>query len=560
LVLLLAGVSALWQGCSPTYYKGAADREVYRILATEQARTLGVVRGFTIDPPEESPLERLRRVRPAAAPGREGALSVGELEPAKVPGGLPKREGAIPLTLRDGLSLAARHSREYQSQKEDLYLGALTLTLERFKWKPQLLGTLFAKATHEKTGGETPDETKIEGGSKFSVEQLLWLGGSASVQLATDLSRFATGLPRETAASALAVKVLQPLWKGAGWKIARENLTQAERDTAYGVRTFARFQKSFCVDVTSKYYRVLQQRDAVLNQWQNWDRIRQERERTEAMAKAGRLPELQVDQARQKELDAANDWVTALQGYQEQLDQFRVALSLPADASVDLDPAEIDRVRAAGLLGAPVSLERAMELGLGRRLDLLNAIDQVADAERKVDLARNGLAPEVNLELNASLATVRPRRPLSFSSRSGTYDAGITAELPLRRKEERNAYRQSLIAFERARRSADEVRDQVRLSVRQAWRNLQEAAESYRIQRASVALARRRVESASLLLQRGDATARDVLEAAAALVRAQNALTRTLIDHTLARLALLRDTELLSVDREGVWQEAIDVK
>ena len=38
-------------------------------------------------------------------------------------------------------------------------------------------------------------------------------------------------------------------------------------------------------------------------------------------------------------------------------------------------------------------------------------------------------------------------------------------------------------------------------------------------------------------------------------MNAQNALTRALIDHRLARLALWRDTELLRVDEHGVWQD-----
>ena len=98
------------------------------------------------------------------------------------------------------------------------------------------------------------------------------------------------------------------------------------------------------------------------------------------------------------------------------------------------------------------------------------------------------------------------------------------------------------------------------LSVRRAWRNLQEAAQTYQIQRRSVELARRRVRNADLMLERGTAIARDVLDARESLVNAENDLTRALIDHTLARLALWRDTELLEVGPDGVWREVRDVK
>jgi outer membrane protein TolC len=67
-----------------------------------------------------------------------------------------------------------------------------------------------------------------------------------------------------------------------------------------------------------------------------------------------------------------------------------------------------------------------------------------------------------------------------------------------------------------------------------------------------VVLAERRVESTRLSLEAGRAATRDLLEAQASLLAAQNAATQALIDYELARLALYRDLEVLRMESSGI--------
>ncbi len=536
----------------PEKFRGEADREVYQILSVQQARVLGTSMGFTVEPATGSALARFGA--PGAGGEAEKALSAADIAGLDKGQGLPPEEGLERLALRAALELAARHSRDYQSRKEDLYLTALTLTLERFRWKPQWSGTVAAAAT------DSPGSTSAGVSSDFSVTKLLDLGGQVTASLATDLFRFSTGDPRTTATSLLAFEYLQPLCRRSGRLVAREALTQAERDVVYGLRTFERFRRSFCVDVTSRYYRVLQQRDTVMNQWSNYKRIRQARLDAEKLEKEGEMAPLQVDQTRQDELRAQAAWVRAVRQFREQLDEFKVFLGLPAEARLELDPAEVTRLRDAGLREAGLAPDGAVAAAVEKRLDLLTAVDRVADAERAVEIAKNGLQPDVDLKLAASVPTKEPTQFLRFEPGRGTYSATLTAELPLRRVAERNTFRSALVGLERARRAAGQLREDVKLAVRQAWRTLDEAAASHRIERDSVALAQQRERASRELLRLGEATARDLLEANEALVNAQNSLTRTLVDHALARLALWRDTELLRVGEDGVWQEVNDGK
>ena len=134
--------------------------------------------------------------------------------------------------------------------------------------------------------------------------------------------------------------------------------------------------------------------------------------------------------------------------------------------------------------------------------------------------------------------------------------ASVVFDLPTERTTERNALKRATIAVLRARRAREGRRDAVLLEVRSAHRDLQQAVSSHRIQTEGVRLAQRRVESTELLLDQGRASIRDRLEAQNALVQAQNALARALVDHTEARLALERDTGVLAVDAQGGWTPA----
>jgi len=91
--------------------------------------------------------------------------------------------------------------------------------------------------------------------------------------------------------------------------------------------------------------------------------------------------------------------------------------------------------------------------------------------------------------------------------------------------------------------------------VRQAYRDLEEAAQRHRIQKNSLELAEKRVESTGLLLQAGESTTRDLLESQDALLDAQNNVTAALVSHVIAKLSFFRDIGILQVMPDGMWEQ-----
>ncbi len=127
-------------------------------------------------------------------------------------------------------------------------------------------------------------------------------------------------------------------------------------------------------------------------------------------------------------------------------------------------------------------------------------------------VAADALGEELNLIGSADFCYTEKTDYNRLQIHRRTYRFRIDGDLPLDRKVERNAYREALITLEQRQREYENAEDEVKFDVRQAYRDLQEAAERYRIQKNSLELAEKRVESTSLLLEAGRAITRDLLE------------------------------------------------
>ncbi len=532
--LLLYGLCAavifgMGGACSPEHYKAEADKEVYRIIDSKWRDSFGQKVNYTVSDVEPSPNDvQIERAVPES--------------------------GVI--NLAQAAAMATAHNRDYQLQKEELYLMALDLTLERHQYAMQWFGTFdpeYQRGPTSSSAAGDDNEERLSYNGESGFKQALADGAIISASIALDWARFLTGDPRASLGSVLTATITQPLLRGAGRKIAQESLTQADRNVLYQIRSFNRYRQEFVVSIVNDYYRVLQRRDAVTNAESNYKRRVESRQRLEMEADAGRTNRFEVDQAQQRELDALNSFVRARQTYQQELDKFKIRLALPTDANVELDQNELKALEEVGISQPDYTADAAIETALTQRLDLATSMDKIDDALRKVMVAADGLGPELDLVGSLEVGSTPPTDYGRLQFHRGTYSLGLGVDLPLDRKTERNAYRRTLIELEQQQRQYENDTDTVKLEVRQGYRDLEQAAESYRIQKNSLDLAQKRVESTTLLLQAGRLTTRDLLESQDALLEAQNNLTAALVDHAIAKLNFFRDIGILQVRPDGMW-------
>ncbi len=465
---------------------------------------------------------------------------------------MPSVSGVV--TLAQAVDLATKNNRDYKREKESLYLTALSLTDERHRYARQWFATIDADYLRENQQFDfTLDETGDEDAG-FDQTFLFEDGTIIASTVALDLARFLNGDPRMTLRSVLDVSATVPILGSGGGKIEWENLTQAERNVLYEIRNFNRFRKTFVVSIVSDYYGVLQDRDGVTNAENNYKMVLDSQKRLEMEAETGRKPWFQVDQAQQNVLSARDGVVRAQQRYKQSLDEFKIRLALPTDADVVLDQNELDALMEIGISDPEFSIADSMETALLNRLDLANSADRIDDRLREVILAAEGLGPQLNITANAFAdSDIQDTDFSDIHFQDGLYSLGLNADLPLDRKFQRNAYVGALIDLERQQRNYDLDIDRVKLNVRQSYRELQSSAQQYEIQKNSLELAERRVESTNLLLEAQRANARDLLEAQDDLLDAQNNLTSSLVNYTIAKLSFFRDVGILQVRPDGMW-------
>jgi outer membrane protein TolC len=310
-------------------------------------------------------------------------------------------------------------------------------------------------------------------------------------------------------------------------------------------------------DVTSRYLRLLQAADVVENQRADYESLQELRRRNEAWGQAGRMSDVEVDQARQQEVQSRDSLIQAEQDYQSQLDDFKFLLGLPPQAKVLVSPEALERLSAAEPTALPFQdPEQLSAFALKWRLDHLTALDQVDDARRHAEVAADALRNRLDFDARATLSSTEGERdPLKLDLSDTKWQAGLNADLALDRMQERNSYRISLIALQRAERTATESEDQIRLGLREALREADRTLQSWILQKGQVALNERRMESARLQLEAGRASTRDILDATRDMLGAKNSSTRALIDQYLAVLALWRDLEVLRLGTDGPYPD-----
>lgn len=499
-----------------------ADRQVYGVLekATE------AVTGIAKTEPVERPADTLR------------ARLLADRDDAE----------AINLRLTVCLDIAAENSRDYQRQKETLYATALALTraVHDVSWR------FGSGATGTVSGiGDTDANVAISDDLRASQNTL-----SGPRIVASFVNNFLRSLVSGggwDASSILSLTLTQPLLRGVSPAIIREPLTQAERDVIYQVRDYERFRSTFAVRVVSDYYRLLEQTQNLGAEATNRKSLTLSRERIEAMAEAGRNTATDVGRARQNEYSAENREIDAKVRLESSVDRFLITLGLPTDAPAQVDVTELARLQALPIEDVDIDEDSAIAIAFERRLDYRNTRDEVEDAVRRVDVARDALRSQFDFSAAINVPTENDQTFRLDWSRI-QWRAGFDLEFALDKLPERNAYRTALINLDVFIRAREQFEDQIKSDVREALRTLRRAVKSYDIQTKAVALAEQRVASTKDFFEAGDrgVTTLDVLDAQESLLDAVLAQMSARVSYAIARLQLILTLDGLVLEPKGL--------
>lgn len=173
---------------------------------------------------------------------------------------LPRNErGEVQLDTEAAVRLALLENPRYQNELEDLYLSALDVSFERFRFDTQFFGgsrIFFTADGRDRPGGGGNSSSSLEvspfdPGNRLRFSKLNATGGTLVAGVANSLFWQFSGPDNYTSTTLLDFTLVQPLLRGAGRVRVLERLTLAERTLLGNVRSMERFRRGFYVNVVT---------------------------------------------------------------------------------------------------------------------------------------------------------------------------------------------------------------------------------------------------------------------------------------------------------------------
>lgn len=395
-VLAVAGLASL-PACHRGYYRRMADSEARQMVIEKKTdpRVIAADGDLAIDaasrmfdpfsqdhppiPPDDPESQKLMN----CVDGRSGYPhwhangDTAWVENPEWMSWLPRNDaGKVVVDSRSAVELAFVHSPDYQRQREELYLSALDVTLERFGFDSQLFAgfnSFFATRGNLSSGGSSSTLSGSLGstGQGLRLQKLTATGANFTVGLANSLLWDFAGSSTQSASTLINFSLVQPLLRGGGRDRIMESLTQVERTLLANVRQFERYRQGFQLSVLTGrspgpgpnrggnflspppasptgaggFYGLLQAQQqiafAAFNVQQQQDFVDQIRE----FFDRERIDLLQVAQTENSLYDAQANLLQQQINYQNQLDRFKQTMGLPPWLDVEVKDPFLDQFR-----------------------------------------------------------------------------------------------------------------------------------------------------------------------------------------------------------------------
>lgn len=156
-------------------------------------------------------------------------------------------EGAIKLDLDTAVELAYIHSPDWQLQLETIYLSALDVSTERFRFVTQVFsgtGPAYAHLGRDRAG-RNPGSDQLTVATDTQIKRRFAYGGNLLVGFANSFVFQFAGPNSNVTNSLINFSLVQPLLQNAGRAVVLEQLTIVERTLLGNLRALERYRQGF---------------------------------------------------------------------------------------------------------------------------------------------------------------------------------------------------------------------------------------------------------------------------------------------------------------------------
>jgi hypothetical protein len=201
----------------------------------------------------------------------------------------------------------------------------------------------------------------------------------------------------------------------------------------------------------------------------------------------------------------------------------------------------------------------ALDVARKYRRDWMNQRANLVDRWRRLQFQADQLQSELDVFFSGNIVNTSDN-VFSLRPNTGPLRVGVQFDAPLNRLQERNAYRQSMIEYQQARRTYYNFEDGISQGLRSQLRQLTSFQINFELNRLAVIEAARQVMLNTFIDQENQRTAttrvtaaRDVVQALSDLLTAQNNFMLIFISYEVQRLQLDFALGTMQLDTEGLW-------
>lgn len=274
---------------------------------------------------------------------------------------MESENGTVIIDRNKAVELALKHSRDYQTARENLYLCALSVTEQRFNLDIQ---PYYSVSSSTETDFDRIHSERVS--QSAGLRKATATGGTILAELANSIVwTFGGDGASHVGTTIFSYSIIQPLLQYAGRAYALENLTQAERNLLANVRRMEQFRQGFYMSIITGagslstpssgsvgigssrisygnvggFYGLLRSQMELANQQSNVDSLKDSLDRMQANCDANRITSYQVDQTRQSLYRSQLNLLSQQTSYMNAVDQFKITLGLPPELHVEIrDP------------------------------------------------------------------------------------------------------------------------------------------------------------------------------------------------------------------------------
>lgn len=275
---------SLLTSCTRNFYRQAADKEGYALVDEKAQDPRWNINAFSIEmDPRSRFFDPYNRTYPPLPPDDPQAHQLmhrvygmrgwrhwhdyGEVYDLESPGWKEylgeytelAPDGSVVLTLETAVRLAYVHSPDFQQQMETLYLAALDVSSERYRFVVQFFGSTFPTFTHHgkdfpggpgpNAGNQMNESDTLVLNNSFTAQKFFPTAGQLVVGFANTFVWQFAGPNTNATTSMLNFSLIQPLLQAGGRVIGMETLTLAERTLLYAVRAMVQYRQGFFTQI-----------------------------------------------------------------------------------------------------------------------------------------------------------------------------------------------------------------------------------------------------------------------------------------------------------------------